>query len=328
MIARRQFVQMLGAATLVAPLGSFAQSPGKVPRLGYLISEKLSAETSRVAALRKGLREYGYIEGKNITIEIRTADGRYDRLPELAAELTGLKVDVLVAFGTKALTALMRATTTIPIVDPVMGDPAALGISGSLARPEGNITGSAQFSPESYAKRLEFLKEAAPRITRAALLVNPANASSQPQLQDVRVTANALNLELLVLETRNAEEIREALAAMAQRRIDAVVVSSDTLFRASAGTIIELAVKQRIPVAGTMEFGVAGGLIGYGVDPAELYRRGAYFIDRLLRGAKPADLPIERATKLFLVINLRTAKQLGITVPQSLLLRADDVIRQ
>jgi putative ABC transport system substrate-binding protein len=208
-----------------------------------------------------------------------------------------------------------------------MGDPVSLGVSGSLARPERNVTGLAQFSPESYAKRLEFLKEAVPRITRMALLVNPANPSSQRQLQDVRATANALNLELLVLEPRNAGEIRNVLTAMAQRRIDAVVVSSDTLFRASADTIVELALSQRIPVAGIREFGVTGGLIGYGVDPAELYRHAAYFVDRILKGAKPADLPIERATKLDLVINLKTAKLLGITVPQSLLMRANEVIK-
>ena len=323
---RRWFVLALGASAFAASLGSLAQQR-KIPQVGFLISETLSDETPRMEALRAGLREYGYIEGKNIAIEIRTADGKYERLPDLAAELIGLKVDLIVAFGTKALSALMVATKTIPIVDPVMGDPVSLGVSGSLARPEGNVTGSSQFSPESYAKRLEFLKEAVPRIKRAALLVNPANASSQRQLQEIRSTANALNLELLVLETRNAKEIREKLLAMAQRRIEAVVVSSDTLFRASAGAILELAGKQRIPVAGTRELGVAGALIGYGVDPAALYRRAAYFVDRLLNGAKPADLPIERATKLGLVINLKTAKALGLTVPQSLLLRADEVIK-
>ncbi len=247
-------------------------------------------------------------------------------LKELAAELTELKVELIVAFGTKALSALMRATKTIPIVDPVMGDTVSLGISGSLARPEGNVTGSAQFSAESVAKRLEFLKEAVPRITRVALLVNPANASSRLR-EDVLATANALNLELLVLETRNTKDIREALTPIAQRRIEGVVVPLDTLFRASADAILELAVRQRVPVAGTRELGVAGALIGYGIDPAVLYRRGAYFIDRLLKGAKPADIPIERATKLDLVVNLKTAKTLGITIPQSLLVRADEIIR-
>ena len=327
MIPRRRFVLTLGVTALATPFISPAQQQPKVARIGLLIPETPSVEAIRVDALRAGLRERGYIDGKSIAIELRSAEGNYDRLPELVAELVNLKVDVIVAFGAKAVSAAQHATTTIPIVDPVMGDPVAAGLSSSLARPGGNITGSAQFGPESYAKRLEFLKEAVPRITRVALLVNPANASSQRQLQDVRATANALNLELLVLEARNAEEIREAFGAMTQRRIEAVVVYSDTLFRASADTILELAVKQHIPVAGTRELGVAGALIGYGVDPAVLYRRGAYFIDRLLKGAKPADLPIERATKLDLVVNLKTAKALGITIPQSLLLRADEAIR-
>jgi len=323
---RRCFVLVLGASWIAASPASFAQQR-KMPRVGLLASETLSDETPRIDALRAGLREYGYIEGNNIAIEIRTADGRYERLPELAAELVRLKVDLIVAYGTKALSALIVATKTIPIVDPVMGDPVSMGVSGSLARPEGNVTGSSQFSPESSAKRLEFLKEAAPRIRRAALLVNPANASSQRQLQEVRATAKALDLELLVLETNNAKEIQETMLAMAQRRIEAVVVSSDTLFGASASAILELAGKQRIPVAGRQELGVAGALIGYGVDTAALYRRAAYFVDRLLNGAKPADLPIERATKLGLVINLKTAKTLGLTIPQSLLLRADEVIQ-
>ena len=269
----------------------------------------------------------GYVEGKNIAVEIRTADGNYERLPELAAELVSLKVDVIVAFGTKAVSAAKRATTTIPIVDPVMADPVALGISSSLAHPGGNITGIAQFGPEAASKRVEFLREAVPRVTRVAVLSNPANPSSAVDFNAIRDAANVLKLELQLLEARSQAEFRQAFSAMAQRRIEAIVVLTDTLFRSNAVEISDLAIKQRLPLAGPKEFAAAGGLIGYGYDPVELYRHAAYFVDRLLKGAKPGDLPIEQATKFDLVINLKTAKALGIKVPQSLLVRANDVIR-
>ena len=291
------------------------------------MSETLSAQASRMDALRAGLRERGYVEGKNIAIELRSADGNYDRLPQLAAELASLNVDVVVAFGAKAVSAAQRATTTLPIVDPSMGDPVALGLSSSLARPGGNIIGSVTFNPEASAKGLEFLKEAVPRILRVALLINPANAESPLQQQVIRATANALKLELQALEVRNAKELGATFATMAQGRVEAIVVATDTLFRVNNSEIADLAAKQGLPSSGSREFAAAGGLIGYGTDPLVLYRRAAYFVDRILKGAKPDELPIERATKLELVINLKTAKALGITIPQSLLVRADDVIR-
>jgi len=326
MIDRRQFVLAIVVTALVGPLVSLAQQP-KVPRVGILISETVSGQAGRVGALRAGLRDRGYIEGKNIAIEIRSADGNYDRLPELAAELTRLKVDVIVASGTKAVLAAMHATATIPIVDPVMSDPVALGVSNSLARPGGNVTGSAGFGPETYAKRLQFLKEAVPRITRVGVLVNPANTASAMQVQAMRAAANALKLELQVLDVRTASEFGNAFVAMAQGRIEAILVNTDTLFRAHYTEIADLAGKQKLPSTGTKEFAAAGGLIGYGVDDAAMYRHAAYFVDRILKGARPDDLPIEQATKLELVLNLRTAKALGLTIPQPLLLRADEVIQ-
>ena len=326
MVDRRQFVLAVVVTALVAPLVSLAQQP-KVPRVGILISETVSGQASRVDALRAGLRDHGYIEGKNIAIEIRSADGNYDRLPELAAELTRLKVDVIVAVGTKAVLAAMHATTTIPIVDPVMSDPVALGLSNSLARPGGNVTGSAGFGPEAYAKRLQFLKEAVPRITRVGVLVNPANAASAMQVEAMRAAAKALNLRLQVLELRAASEFESGFAALARGRIEGIMVATDTLFRANYNEIADLAGKQKLPSTGTKEFAAAGGLIGYGVDDAAMYRHAAYFVDRILKGAKPDELPIEQATKLELVLNLKTAKALGIAIPQSLLVRADDVIR-
>jgi putative ABC transport system substrate-binding protein len=326
-IARRRFVLALGVSALAAPLALFAQQSAKVPRVGFLIPETLSVEATRIEGLRAGLRDHGYVEGKNIAIEIRSADGNYDRLPELVAELAKLKVDVIVAFGAKAVSAASRATATIPIVDPSMGDPVASGLGASLARPGGNVTGLGQFSVESGAKRLELLKEAVPRIARVAVLINPANESSTRQVEAMRVTANALHLELQALEVRNAKEIVPTFAALAQGRIEAIVVATDTLFRANNIEIADRAARQRLPSTGTKEFAAAGGLIGYGPDPVVAYVRAAYFVDRILKGAKPGDLPIERATKLELVINLKTAKALGITIPQSLLVRANDVIR-
>jgi putative ABC transport system substrate-binding protein len=326
MIDRRQFVLAVVVTAFVAPLVSLAQQP-KVSRVGILISETVSGQARRVDALRAGLRDHGYIEGKNIAIEIRSADGNYDRLPELAAELTRLKVDVIVAVGTKAVLAAMHATTTIPIVDPVMSDPVALGLSNSLARPGGNVTGSAGFGPEAYAKRLQFLKEAVPGITRVGVLVNPANTASAMQVEAMRAAAKALNLRLQVLELRAASEFESGFAAMARERIEGIMVATDTLFRANYNEIADLAGKQKLPSTGTKEFAAAGGLIGYGVDDAAMYRHAAYFVDRILKGAKPDELPIEQATKLELVLNLKTAKALGIAIPQSLLVRADDVIR-
>jgi putative ABC transport system substrate-binding protein len=326
-IARRHFVFALAVTALAAPLASLAQHSGKVPRIGLLIPETPSVEASRVEALRAGLRDHGYVEGKSIAIELRSADGNYDRLPELAVELTKLKVDVIVAFGSKAVSAAMRATTTIPIVDPVMGDPVAAGLSSSLARPGGNVTGSVQFSPEAGAKRLELLKEAVARTARIAVLLNPANPGSPLQLQAMRATANALKLELQAVEVRNAKELGPTFAAIEQGRIEAIIVPTDTLFRANAIEIADRAASLRLPSAGSKEFAAAGGLIGYGPDAVELYRHAAYFVDRIIKGAKPDDLPIEQATKLDLVINLKTAKAIGITIPPSLLVRANDVIR-
>jgi putative ABC transport system substrate-binding protein len=291
------------------------------------MSETRSAQTSRIEALREGLRDRGYVEGKNIATELRSADGNYDRLPELAAELVSLKVAVIVAFGTKAVSAAQRATTTIPIVDPVMGDPVALGLSKSLARPGRNITGSTQYGPEIAAKRIELLKEAIPYLARVTVLINPANAGSGMQVGVMRATTEALKLELRVLEVRSPNEFKQAISRIPKGHAEALLVTSDTLFRLNAAEIVNLAATRQLPLAGPREFAALGGLIGYGPDALELYRHAAYFVDRILNGAKPDDLPIEQPTKLGLVINLKTAKALGLTIPQSLLLRADELIQ-
>lgn len=328
MNTRRRIILGLAAGALAVPLASFAQQPqGKVPRIGFLISETLSGQASRVEALRAGLRDLGYVEGKSIAIEVRSADGKYDRLPELAAELARLQVDVLVAFGIKAVVAAKHATATIPIVVPATtSDLVAMGLISGLARPGGNITGSAMFGPETAAKQVELFKEAVPRITRVAVLLNPANAARGLILQAMRATAKSLKLELQPFEVRTAKEFGRTFSAMAKGDVDAIAVTQDTLFGSNAKEIADLAARQRLPSAGNKEFAEAGGLIGYGANNAELYRRGAYFVDRILKGAKPADLPVEGPTRFELVINMKTAKGLGIKIPESILIRADKVI--
>ena len=328
MISRRRAL-LLCFGTIAVPIAALAQQPpGKVPRIGFLISETLSGQASRIEALRGGLRDRGYVEGKNIAIEIRSAEGSYDRLPGLAADLAGLKVDVLVAFGIKALAAASNATTTIPIVIPATSsDPVAMGLVSSLSRPNGNVTGSTTFGPEIMAERLELLKEVMPGMTRVAVLVNPANSSLGPMLEQMNIAAKSLNVALGPFEVRTRGDFDRVFAAMAKGRVHALVIQDDTIFgEANANAIAELAARRRLLAVGSNEFANAGGTIGYGRTDAELYRRGAYFVDRILKGAKPGDLPIEQATRFELVINMKSAKALGIRIPQSLVLRADRVI--
>ncbi len=328
MIDRRSMLVLcLGA--IAAPLAGLAQQPpGKIPRIGLLISESLSGQTSRVEGLRDGLRDHGYVEGQNIAIEIRSAEGNYDRLPSLASELADLKVDVLVAFGIKALAAARSATATIPIVIPATSsDPIAMGLVSSLSRPGGNVTGSTTFGPEIMAKRLELLKELVPGMTRVAVLVNPANSSLGPMFNEMNNAAKSLSLSLEPFEVQTRGDFDRVFAAMAKGRVHAIAIQDDTLFgETNAKAIAKLATRQRLLAVGSNEFARAGGTIGYGRTDSELYRRGAYFVDRILKGAKPGDLPIEQATKFELVINLKSAKALGVKVPHSVMIRADRVI--
>ena len=323
---RRAFLGMIAGVLVAAPFSTFAQQPSPtLRRIGFLGSESASNQAKRLEALRAGLRELGYVEGKNIVIEIRWAEGKYDRLPALAAELVGLKVSAVVTSGTKATLAMKGATTTVPIVMGSTGDPVGLGLITSLARPGGNITGWTFFGSEFAAKRLELLKEAMPRITRVAFLVNPADPPSS--LQAMERTAKALKLELPQFEVRGPGEFDRTFAAMVQRHADAVIVQGDTMFAVNAKAIADLAIKHRLPSAGIVDFAEAGGLIGNGPDQLVGHRRAATFVDKILKGANPGDLPIEQATKFQLVINLKAAKALGLTIPQSLRLRADEVIQ-
>ncbi len=327
MNSRRKIIA-LGLSGLAMPLRLFAQQPDRVPRIGFLISETLSGQASRVGALRAGLRDFGYIEGKNINVEIRTADGNYDQLPKLAQELVNIKVDVLVAFGAKAVMAAKGVTTTVPIVVPSIGEPVALGLAKSLARPGGNITGGSNLlTEEVYVKRLEVLKEAVPRVSNVAFLLNPVDAlRGRLHMNGMQAAAKQLKIEMLPMEARTLKEITTAFALIANRKVEAIIVQQDTLFMAHHREIADLATKLRIPSVGIGEFAEAGALLGYGASDAGLYRRGAYFVDRILKGANPAELPIERAMRVELVVNLKTAKALGIKMPQTILVRADKVI--
>ena len=327
MVDRRQ-VLALGISALAVRAARAQGAAAAIPRIGFLISETLADQASRVEALRAGLREFGYVDGSTITIVSRSAEGNYDRLPALAAELVALRVDVLVAFGIKALVAASKATTTIPIVIPATSsDPVAMGLVQSFARPGGNVTGATTFGPEVMAKRLQLLKEAMPGATRVAILVNPANASFAPTLQQMNPVAAAAKITLTKFDVPSAADLDRAFAAMAKARMDAIVIQDDTLFGGSnAQAIAARASARRMPAVGSKALAEAGGTIGYGGTDFELYRRGAYFVDRILRGAKPADLPIEQATRFELVINMKAAKALGLRIPSAMALRADRVI--
>src|SRR5882762_2686494 len=327
MIARRAFLRTLAGSLLAAPVAAEAQQPAKVARIGFLGPETVSGSKSRVDALRAGLRDLGYVEGKNIVIEFRWAEGKYDRLPDLATELVRLNVDVLVAAGEKAVDAAKRATTTTPIVVPVTGDAVATSLATSLARPGGNITGSTFFGAELTSKRLELLREAAPRITRVAYLLNPANSASGPGIAALEIAAKSLKLGIQPFEVRAPNEFDSVFTTMAKRHVDAIVVQADTIFIINAKAVADLAATRQFPSAGLKEFAEAGGLIGYGPNLLEMYRHAAVFVDKILKGAKPGDLPIERATTFELVINMKTAKTLGLKIPPSVLLRADQVIQ-
>ena len=321
---RRTFVSAAAGALLAKAFPANAQ-PATVHRIGFLGSESASNQAKRLEALRAGLRDYGYVEGKNIVIEVRWAEGNYDRLPALAAELVGLKVAVVVTSGAKANIAMARATTTIPIVVVRASLPIGQqGVITNLARPGGNITGWTGFGSELTAKRLELLREAVPRITRVAFLVNPADPASA--LEAMEPVLKALKLELRQYEARGPDEFDRTIAAMVQRHVEAMVVQGDTMFAVNARAVADLAIKYRLPSVGIPEYAEAGGMLGSGADLVEGHRRAATYVDKIFKGANPGDLPIEGATKFQLVINQKTARAIGLALPQSLLLRADEVI--
>ena len=311
-------------ALLAAPRAPEAQQAVRMYRIGLVGLD--SSETPGHIALRQGLRDLGYEEGKNLVIEFRAADGRYDRLPSLMAELVQLKVDVLVTNGTPGARAAKQATTTIPVVVAIIGDAVAAGIVPSLARPGGNITGSQFHFPDSMAKRIELLREMMRRLTRVAVIFNEANQAIGPALRAMEHTARTLNIALNPFGVRGSQDFGSTVKAIEQRGSEALIIADDSMLRTYGRLLAELAAKHRLPSIGDREYAMDGGLLAYAVNRPQVWRRAALFVDRILKGAKPADLPFEQTDRIELVINLKTAKALGLTIPSSLLLRADQVI--
>jgi putative tryptophan/tyrosine transport system substrate-binding protein len=323
-------IVMFILSLLTAPLTSQAQPAAHMPRLGLLIPSSFSAVASRLEAFRHGLRDLGYVEGRTITLEYRFADGQADRLPALVAELIRLPVDILVIDGPTAIRPAQHTTTTIPIAMAVSGDPVGEGLVASLARPGGNITGLSSRAPEVSGKRLELLKEVVPHLSHAAALWH-RDAPVGPYIKETQAAAQALGLQLQALEVGSPDALDQAFAAMTRAHADALVVLPSAQFSSHqrvAERVAELAMTHRLPTMfGNREAVEAGGLMSYGPHDADFYRRAATYVDKILKGAKPADLPVEQPMKFELVINLKTARALGLTIPPTLLFQADEVIK-
>jgi putative ABC transport system substrate-binding protein len=325
---RRAFIGALVVFLLAAPLTADAQPAGKVHRIGMLETTSMALNAANLEAFRQGLRELGYVEGRNYIIEFRSADGRRERFEDLATELVRLKVDVIVTRGTPAVMAAKNATGAIPVVMAASGDPVMSGVVASLARPGGNVTGLSAIVVEVSGKRLELLKEAVPGVSRIAALFNMSNPNDALQWKEIEIAAPSLRVQLQLLDVRRPGDFAAAFDAAIKQRAGALFVGIDALTWANHRAIVDLAAKNRLPaIYAGREFVDAGGLIAYGVSYPHLYHRAASFVDKILKGAKPADLPVEQPTKFELVINLKTAKALGLTIPPSLLARADAVIQ-
>ena len=305
-----------------------AQQPKKLHRIAFLLGGPSSFYSARIDVFKQGLKELGYVDGKNIAIEYRYAEGKADRLPALAAELVGLKVDVILATAIPSVLAVKKVSATIPIVLVGVSDPVASGIVASLSRPGGNITGLTLLAPELSGKRLELLKEAVPNVTRVAFLWNSANPAQAPQWREAQAAAQALGLRLQSLEVRSSNDFDSAFEAALRERARALIASPEPLINTYLKRIVEFAAKNRLPAmyAGP-EVVDAGGLMSYAPDYTYQYRRAATYVDKILKGAKPADLPVEQPKKFEFIINLKAAKQIGLTIPPNVLARADKVIR-
>ena len=318
---------LLASAFLSTAHLAYGQQPQKVPRIAYLGGGSAELEKAWLDAFLQGLRELGYFEGKNIVVERRFAAGRYDELPELAAELVRLKVDVILAASTPVAHSAKKATSAIPVV-MVVADPIGTGLVSSLAKPGGNLTGLSDFHGDLITKRLEILKEVVPSASRIAVLLNPGNPSCSLQMKDLAAVAPALGLTLFAVEARVPDEIAPGFTTMKMQRAGAVLVCGDRLFSTYRRPIFDLANKNRFPaIYSTKEYPEAGGLMSYGANFPDLYRRAATYVDKILKGTKPADLPVEQPTKFEFIVNLKTAKQIGLAIPPNVLVRADKVIK-
>jgi putative ABC transport system substrate-binding protein len=327
---RRIFMAMLTGGIVAAPFAAEAQQAGKVARIGWL-STNVAASPHLPEAFLQGLRDFGYVEGRNIVIEYRSAEGKFERFPALAAELVALKVDIIVAASsTPAALATKQATRTLPIVFIGVADPVTSGVVTSLARPGGNVTGLSNLIAELVGKCLEQLTQAVPGVSRVAVLWQPGamgERTDKDMLKRAEVAARALGVRLQIVEARGPEDIDRAFSDMTRARAGALTVLPSSMFNSERRRLVDLAAKNRLPAVYPWREGVdAGGLMSYGPNLADLYRRAATYVDKILKGAKPGDLPVEQPTKFELVINLKTAKALGLTIPQSLLGRADHVV--
>jgi ABC-type uncharacterized transport system substrate-binding protein len=324
----RIVIGLLAPVILTTVTFAEAQQTKKLPRIGYLTTSFASEVTGRINALQQGLRELGYLEGKNIIIEYRYAEGKSDLLPALANELINLKVDLIVTHGFPPARAAKQATKTIPIVMAVIGDAVGAGLVASLARPGGNITGLTSISSELYGKRLELLREVSPNISRVAILSSETSPATEIAMKEIKVAANALGVQLQTLQVRSPNDFESAFVSSTKGGSGALIVLQGPLTSSYRKRIVELAAKSRLLVTyHESEFTDAGGLMSYGVSYSDMYRRAATYVDKILKGAKPADLPVEQPMKFELVINLKTAKQIGVTIPPNVLARADRVIR-
>jgi putative tryptophan/tyrosine transport system substrate-binding protein len=324
-ITRRGFLRGLVGAGLAAPLVAQAQQSDKVYRIGMIERTQIGINAANVGAFRQGLREFGYVEGTHFVLEYRSADGQDARFPGLAAELARLKVNLILTRGTPAALAVKNATVTIPVVIIGVGDPVGQGLVESLAHPGGNITGLSAAVTEIYPKRVQLLTELVPRAARIAALFNMSNPALPPQWREIERATRSLEIEPILLDARKVEDLEPAFRSAIRQRADALIVGLDTLNQANQGVIVDLAAKYRLPaIYASTEF--AHGLVAYGVNYPEMYRRAAGLAHKIFKGARPADLPVEEPTAFEFVINLKTARTLGLKIPPSLLLRADHVI--
>jgi putative ABC transport system substrate-binding protein len=325
-VKRREFITLLGCAASAWPLAARAQQPGKVPVIGFLGAATLSARSQWVDAFVQRLRELGWIEGRTVAIEYRFAEGRNERMAEIAAEFVRLKVDVIVTYSTSAVIAAKEATAVIPIVSALMGDPVGTGLVASLGRPGGNVTGLSNQATDTAGKRLELLREVVSGLRRLAVLANVSNPVSRLEMGEVQAAAKALGLDLVTLEIRRLEDIAPAFETL-KGRAQALYIVSDPLMLSNRVRINTFSLVARLPATyNQREYVEAGGLMSYGADYSDLFRRAGDYVDKILRGAKPADIPVEQPTKFELVINLTTAKGLGLTIPEAFLLRADELV--
>ena len=322
---RREFITLLGGVAVTWPLAASAQS--KTPRIGFMGNSTAALEANLVDAFREGLREHGYEEGRNIVIEYRWADGKYERFPALVAELIAAKVEVIVTAGTPAALAMKKATTTVPLVMVAVGDPVGTGLVPSLARPGANLTGLSSVAPDLEGKRLQLLREVVPTLSHVAMFINSLNPFHVSSMRQARAAAQTMGIKLQLHDIRKSEDLDDAFAAIRKERPDALLILADRVFLHNRERMMDFTKEQRLPnVNAYKELVEVGGLMSYGPSYEDMHKRAAIYVDKILKGAKPADLPIEQPSKFTFIVNLKAAKALGVTVSSQLLGLADELI--